>query len=58
MYKKEFNFHKLRVQNRRVSYITVFGDLMKQQEEICLYCHEFMNLFNDSSFEIGYKTLF
>jgi hypothetical protein len=58
MYKKEFNSHKLRIQDRRVNYnyITVFGDLIKQQKRICLYCNEFLDLFDGSSFEIHHKT--
>jgi Group II intron, maturase-specific domain/HNH endonuclease len=57
MYKKEFSSHKLWIQGRRANYnyITVFGDLLKQQKGICLYCNKPLDLFNGNSFETHHK---
>lgn len=53
--KKSFNAHKLRIQELRANYITVFSDLLKQQKGICLYCDEPLDLFDGSLFEIHHK---
>jgi len=57
LFRKEFNSHNLRIQERRTNYnyTIVFGDLLKRQKGICLYCNKPLDLFDESSFKIHHK---
>lgn len=52
--RKKYNSHRFKIQERRISYksTTVLGHLFKRQKGICIYCEEFLDLFDGGGFKI------
>ena len=57
--KKEFNEWNHKVYLKRLNFknSTIYQDLFKKQEGVCLYCNEYLNLFDGQPVELHHKFM-